>query len=706
MCTKAASSKPSWLIFLVTATAALVASTLARADDPIRLVAHPPADITANPFYVANRAPLAPSPFMKLPIGSITPKGWLRIQLENEANGMTGHLPEVSHFVKFEGNAWVAPDGKGANGWEETPYWLKGYGDLGYVLKDPKITAEARRWIEGVLSTQQPDGYFGPISNKTSLDRPRAAPGSPPGQPQPDGFPDLWPHMVMLNVLQSFHETTGDPHVIPFMTKYFQWMNTLPPQTFSRGYWPKTRWGDNIESIYWLYNRTGDESLLPLAKRIHDNMQDWSTGVHDRHNVNISQAFREPTVYWQQALEDNFLRGADRNYHEVLDTYGQFPGGGFAGDENTRNNYTDPHQGFETCGMVEFMHSFEMLTKITGDAAWSDRCEDIAFNSLPAAITPDFKALHYLTAPNQVQLDRANHSPGIQNRGTMFSFSPGEVYRCCQHNVSHGWPYYAEELWLATADRGLCASLYAASEVTARVADGTTVKISEETDYPFGDKITLNVTPETPVAFPLYLRLPGWARSPEITINGRPADSPNAGAGYLVVNRAWKAGDTLTLRLPMQVTTRTWPKNHDAVSIHYGPLAFSLRIGEKWTRYGGTDAWPEHEVTATTPWNYGLDLAHLDLTKVAVSKKPLAAGAGKNPFKPEDTPIELRLRARKIPNWQLDSHGLAAALQNSPIKTDQPAESVSLIPMGAARLRISIFPTLGTGENAKSWTSN
>ena len=55
-------------------------------------------------------------------------------------------------------------------------------------------------------------------------------------------------------------------------------------------------------------------------------------------------------------------------------------------------------------------------------------------------MTPDLKALHYITCDNQVQLDRENKSPGIQNGGTMFSYSPYEVYRCCQHNVSHGWP--------------------------------------------------------------------------------------------------------------------------------------------------------------------------------------------------------------------------------------------------------------------------
>src|SRR5262249_31476152 len=151
--------------------------------------------------------------------------------------------------------------------------------------------------------------------------------------------------------------------------------------------------------------------------------------------------------------------------------------------ENCRPGFGDPRQGFETCGIVEFMHSFEMLTRITGSAVWSDRTEELAFNSLPAALTPDHKALHYLTCANQVQLDRENKAPGSQTGGPMCSYSPLEVYRCCQHNVSHGWPYYAEELWLATADQGLCASLYAACDVQAKLADGTAVQLTEATDY-------------------------------------------------------------------------------------------------------------------------------------------------------------------------------------------------------------------------------
>lgn len=637
-------------------------------------------------LYIANREPLLPSRLMKLPIGSIVPRGWLRHQLALEADGMIGHLTEISKWCKFEGNAWASPEGQGHSGWEELPYWLKGFGDLGYVLQDQRIIQEARRWIEAVLSSQEPSGWFGPRALKTSL----------------EGKPDLWPHMVMLNVLQSFHEYTRDERVIPFMLNYHRWLNQLPPSSFGQGYWPRIRFGDNIETAYWLYNRTGERWLLDLSNKIHENMQDWTTGVHNWHNVNIAQGFREPGVYYLQARDLKFLNAAERNYQIVRGQYGQFPGGGFAGDENCRPGFDDPRQGFETCGIVEFMHSFQMLTKIATNPLWSDRCEELAFNTLPPALTPDLKGLHYLTSANQVQLDKENKSPGIQNGGTMFSYSPFEAYRCCQHNVSHGWPYYAEELWLATADRGLCASLYAASEVTAKVGDGSVVAIAQVTDYPFDETVTLRITTPKSLEFPLYLRIPGWCENASVKVNGEDITADARPLSYAKVVRQWKNGDTVTLRLPMNVRITKWEKNHNAVSVDRGPLTFSLRIGETWRQYGKNPAWPEWEVLPTTAWNYGLVLPQNDpegAFEVAKQKGPLPS----NPFTPETAPIQLRAKAKKIPAWKTDQTALVGVLQDSPVKSGEPTETVTLIPMGAARLRISAFPVIGEGSNAREW---
>jgi hypothetical protein len=621
---------------------------------------------------------------MKLPIGSIKPQGWLRHMLELEKAGMTGHLKEISPWLNFETSAWANKEGKGERGWEELPYWLKGFGDLGYVLLDNDLIGEARKWIEPVLSSQRPDGWFGPRDLLTSLK----------SKNNPNGVPDLWPNMIMLNVLQSYYEYSQDKRVVPLMTNYFKWENQLPPSAFGEGYWPKVRAGDNIESIYWLYNRTGEPWLLELAKKIHANMARWDQDVINWHNVNFAQGFREPAIYWMQDNQADLLNAAERNYQKAMDTYGQFAGGTFVSDEDSRPGYIDPRGGFETCGIVEFMHSFEMLTKISGNPVWADRCEEIAFNSFPVAETADMKALHYLTCPNQIQLDRGDKSPAVQNGGTTFAYSPFQVYRCCQHNVSHGWPYYAEELWLATPDHGLAASLYAASELSTKVGDGTQVKFVEETDYPFIDTIVLRLSSPKAVEFPLYLRVPRWCDRASVRINGKTVEVKTSPLSYIKMNRRWADGDTVTLQLPMKVSIRTWAKNKNSVSVDCGPLSFALRIEEKWLKYGKDDKWAEWEVLPATPWNYGLVLDGQDAAKSfkMVHKEGPLAG---QPFSLEGAPLMLQVKARRIPEWQQDSKtGIVGLLPQSPARSDQPIEEVTLIPMGCARLRISSFPLI------------
>jgi len=101
-------------------------------DTNIRVVDKPDTE-AGNDFYVGNRAPLTSSPLIKLPVGSIKPNGWVRRQLELQRDGFHGHLTEISQFLKKEGNAWLSPSGEGDHGWEEPPYWLKGFSNCGYI---------------------------------------------------------------------------------------------------------------------------------------------------------------------------------------------------------------------------------------------------------------------------------------------------------------------------------------------------------------------------------------------------------------------------------------------------------------------------------------------------------------------------------------------------------------------------------------------
>ena len=212
--------------------------------------------------------------------------------------------------------------------------------------------------------------------------------------------------------------------------------------------------------------------------------------------------------------------------------------------------------------------------------------------------------------------------------------------------------------------------------------------VAEATDYPFADSVELKLAMARSVRFPLYLRIPRWCRGAAVRINGQETPLAAEPLSYVRIERQWATGDTVSLRLPMTLGVRTWTKNHDSVSVDYGPLTFSLEIGEKWSRRGGTDKWPAFEVFPTTPWNYGLVLdekAPASSFKLTRSPGPLAA----QPFTPQSVPIRLQAKARRIPRWMLNGKGLIGALQASPAWSDEPIETVTLIPMGAARLRVT-----------------
>jgi hypothetical protein len=340
--------------------------------------------------------------------------------------------------------------------------------------------------------------------------------------------------------------------------------------------------------------------------------------------------------------------------------------------------------------MVEFMHSFEMLLKITGNPIWADHCENVAFNSLPAASTADLKALHYLTAPNLVQCDPAKEHV-FDNGGYLLPYSPRVVYRCCQHNVAFGWPYFAEHLWLATPSNGLAAVLYAPSTVEAQVGHGVRVRIEEKTTYPFGETVEFTVKSPEPVQFPLLLRVPGWCEGSSLAVNGQALPVHASPKSYMSIERAWKDGDRVTLHLPMKITLTTWAKQANAVSVNRGPLSYSLKIGQRWERIGGTEEWPELAVYPTTPWNVGLIVDKANpAASLEVVKRPIVAG---QPFDLDTAPLELLGKGRVIPQWTLFKN-CAGPLPPSPVKSDQPAQDITLVPMGSARLRVSVFPTV------------
>ncbi len=641
----------------------------------------------AMPAYDFSRAPLLKNANVPLPLGSIKAKGWLLKQLELQAAGFTGHAEEL---YPESGNLgpqsdWLGGDG---GGWERVPYYLKGLVALGYTLNDPALIAKSQKWIDWTLDNQQENGVFGPAK-----------------------MDDWWPRMPMLYTLQSYFEATQDKRVLPFMTKYFKYeLANLPSKPLYE--WSKSRAGDNIDVVLWLYNKTGDKFLLELTDLLQKQAYPWKSiftnnefyffgdDFHTKHSVSVGEALRFPALGYLRNGDGAYKTAFKKGIANLIESHGQ-PSGIASGTEFLAGR--SGIQGVETCTVVEWMQSLETAARIIEDASIGDRLEKIAFNQLPAQFSKDLKEHFYYTQPNQVR-SKFGLNGFDEDYPEGLLLSPYSGMGCCRYNMHMGWPYFVKNSWAASPDGGLTVIAYSPTEVNALVAGNVPIKIEEETNYPFDEQIKLKISLSESTEFPLRLRIPAWCKNPTIKINGK--DYKGVKAGEIVkINRHWKNKDEVLINFPMEVNVAQQVNN--SVSVERGPLVYALQIDNKYeiVKSHPVKGFYDYQITPTQAWNYGLLLDNSDLAKQITVKKYKMP---ENPFDPATTPIRLSVKAQEVTDWKMAYNGiLAFEVPYSPVSSAEPVVQVTLIPSGAEKIRISCFPVIGAQqEKLKSFTAN
>jgi len=295
----------------------------------------------------------------------------------------------------------LSRDGKGKYGWEEVPYWLRGYIQLAYIFNDPKMIAEARSGSMERSTASVPTVIWARPEVRRRFAR------------------FLGQHADAF-CLETYYEHSHDARVLEVMTKYFKYHLTIPDHQLLTHYWQKMRGGDELYSIYWLYNRTGDPDLLKLAGKIHRVTADWEKpgDLPDWHNVNNAECFREPATYYLQTHRQSDLQASYADFTEVRKRYGQVPGGMFGGDEVCRPVFRsapggrDLRHGWNKCCRMNC--SCNQRRPVLGG-----QLRERGVQHLSGGAHFRQRALRYLTAPNLVVSDAKNHAPGIKQRGAV-----------------------------------------------------------------------------------------------------------------------------------------------------------------------------------------------------------------------------------------------------------------------------------------------
>jgi hypothetical protein len=464
--------------------------------------------------------------------------------------------------------------------------WLEA---VGWAFADPELDAAATARLQDLLTTsadllaaaQEEDGY---LDSNFQVNFPG------------ERFAQLtWGHELycaghLIQAAVALHRAGGDERVLGVARR----VADLVVRSFGTG--PgridMVDGHPEVESaLVELYRETGERSYLGAARYFVDRRGHGLLGP-DRFGSHYFQdhlPVREaPTVeghsvrqlyllsgvadVYTEDGDDTLREAAERLWHEMVATKTYLTGG--IGTHHTDEAFGDPYEltnersYCETCAAIaSVMFSWRMLM-ITGQARYADLMERTLYNGFLAGLSLDGQRYIYAN-PLQV---RDGHMSGGNDRD--YARKPWFKCACCPPNVMRTLASLEHYVVLGSTS-GLTLHQFVSGTWTTSVGSGDAT-VSVRTGYPWDGEVRVRVD-ASPGTWGLTMRVPHWAGSATVTVNGEQV-AAEPSEGWLTVTREWREGDELALELPLEARFTRADSRVDAdrasVALERGPLVY------------------------------------------------------------------------------------------------------------------------------------
>lgn len=640
-------------------------------------------------FYTVENGVLPEAEaYRRLSLSAVKPQGWILSQLTTDATtGMAGNFQQFR--PTYWNTSWVTkPVQREDSAGEMAGNWIDGFVRMAYFSGNETAKTKADLFLQGVLDAQEADGYLGNYAATNRFWR--------RGR-------ELFNESRINVALLAYYELTGKPEVLDAVEKSVRLtMSKYTPQNRPFTYMP----GDpeytvpladrrilNGHSLMFidvceeLHRLTGDLSYLTYATFLYGEYSGSAdispndlktatlldTGIpFTGHGAHVAEQLRVP-LYLAYADGRAPYPVAASNAFQKMKRH-IVPSGAMVSCESVADLPPLPFQGTEYCATTELETSLASALQKTGAMQYGDMIERLAFNAAQGARLPDGTKIAYLSSSTLPMALEVMDLPAPNNSGGRWQYSPahGMGGSCCSPNAVKLMPYYVSSMWMKPADEdGLAALLLGPSQVSA-IVNGTPVTITEETEYPFSDSVTFRITAETPVSFPLHIRIPSWSGAVTVTATGATVSST---ADLRILRKEWQTGDSVTVAFEHPV--RTGVCTNGEITVNRGPLLYALQ----WAATTNVLTKSRTDTAGFTEWELIPDNPRI--TPGYFIEQTLLTGGFQTQANDEYDPSN---------PWAHPSTVLTGELRT--VKTDPDSrQPVTLVPMGSSLLRFVAFPT-------------